>query len=106
MAERDDSIKKVIKAYLEAITQKNINVEKAYLFGSYARGRAEDSSDIDIAIISKDFSGERFIDRRLIVPLRREIDRRLEPIPYHPDNFKENDPLVLEILQNGIEIAY
>jgi len=33
-----------------------------------------------------------------------KIDRRLEPIPYLPENFKENDPLVIEILKNGIEI--
>lgn len=81
-----------------------LRIEKVYLFGSYAHGTYREDSDIDIAIVSKDFTGDRFADRRRVVPLRRKIDRRLEPIPYIPENFKENDPLVMEILKNGIEI--
>lgn len=104
MAENKNSIRRIIKTYLGAVTQNNIKIEKAYLFGSYAHGTALKDSDIDIAIISKDFSGDRFADRRRVVPLRRKIDRRLEPIPYTPENFIENDPLVIEILRNGIEI--
>jgi predicted nucleotidyltransferase len=101
---KKDKIKKIVKTYIDLIARNNIKIDKVYLFGSYARGNAGDDSDIDVAIISKDFSGDRFIDRRLVVPLRRKIDRRLEPIPYRPENFKENDPLVVEIIRNGIEI--
>lgn len=104
MAQVDGSIIKVIKNYIGNIARHNIRIEKVYLFGSYARGTAGTDSDIDIALISKDFSGDRFNDRRRIVPLRRKIDRRLEPMPYRPENFKQNDPLVIEILQHGIEI--
>jgi predicted nucleotidyltransferase len=104
MAESKDAIRRIIRTYIGVIAKNNINVEKVYLFGSYARGTAVDDSDIDIAIVSDDFSGDRFADRRRVVPLRRKIDRRLEPIPYRPENFKENDPLVVEILKNGIEI--
>lgn len=104
MAESKDTIRRIIDRYIEIITDKNIKVEKVYLFGSRARGTAGEDSDIDIAIVSKDFSGDRFIDRRLVVPLRRKIDKRLEPIPYRPENFKENDPLVVEILRTGIEV--
>ncbi|NIM77920.1 MAG: nucleotidyltransferase domain-containing protein, partial [Candidatus Aminicenantes bacterium] len=103
MAEIKDAIRRIIKTYIGVIAKNNINIEKMYLFGSYARGTAVDDSDINIAIISDDFSGDRFADRRRVVPLRRSIDRRLEPIPYRPENFKENDPLVVEILKNGIE---
>jgi predicted nucleotidyltransferase len=104
MAERVNRIRKIIKNYIGIMLKNNIKVEKVYLYGSYALGKASDDSDIDIAVVSKDFSGDRFMDRRRIVPLRREVDRRLEPMPYHPDDFKENDPLVLEILQHGLEI--
>lgn len=104
MAESQDMIRKIIKNYIGVITKKNIKIDKVYLFGSYAKGTSDGNSDIDIAIVSKDFSGDRFSDRRLLVPLRRKIDRRLEQIPYRTENFKENDPLVVEILKNGIEI--
>jgi len=105
MAESKNSIRRIIKTYIGVVAKNNIKIEKVYLFGSYARGTALKDSDIDIAIVSKDFSGDRFADRRRVVPLRRKIDRRLEPMPYTPDNFKENDPLVVEILSNGIEIT-
>jgi uncharacterized protein len=104
MANSQAAIRKIIRAYLKVIADNNIKIEKAYLFGSYARGTYREDSDIDIAIVSRDFSGDRFADRRRVVPLRRRIDRRLEPIPYLPEDFKENDPLVIEILKNGIEI--
>lgn len=104
MPESRDQINNIIRQYMALIKKNNIMIEKAFLFGSYANGNPTDWSDIDVAIISTDFSGDRFTDRRKVVPLRREIDRRLEPIPYRPEDFKENDPLVVEILRNGIQI--
>ena len=104
MAKDIDRVKSIIKKYINTVQKNNILVEKTYLFGSYARGTASEDSDIDIAIISKDFKGDRFYDRRRIVPLRRNIDRRIEPIPYRPNDFTKYDPLVIEILTNGIEI--
>lgn len=104
MVESQDAIRRIIKSYMGIVAKNKIRIDKVYLYGSYARGTAGENSDIDIAIVSKDFSGDRFSDRRIVVPLRRKIDRRLDPIPYRTENFKENDPLVVEILRNGIEI--
>jgi predicted nucleotidyltransferase len=104
MVENIDSIKPILRKYLELVKEKKIKIDKAYLFGSYLRGNATEDSDIDIAIISRDFLGDRFEDRKLIVPLRRNIDRRIEPIPYRPEDFSIPDPLVIEILNHGIEI--
>jgi len=105
MAKNINTIRKIIKRYSKVIGDNNVKIDKLYLFGSYAKGGAQNDSDIDIAIISRDFKGDRFIDRRLIVPLRRGIDRRIEPIPYRPEDFKESDPLVSEIVRSGIEIT-
>lgn len=104
MAEKIDSIVSIIKEYIQEVTHHNITIDKLYLFGSYANGTASDNSDIDVAIVSKNFMGDRFLDRRTIIPLRRKIDRRIEPIPYRPEDFSESDPLAAEILRNGIEI--
>jgi len=104
MAENIDQIKSILKQYIKIIKQHKIEIEKIYLFGSYALGTATDESDINIAIISNDFEGDRFLDRRKIVPLRRKIDRRIEPIPFRTEDFKKSDPLALEIMTHGIEI--
>lgn len=63
-----------------------------------------EDSDIDIVIISKDFQGISFLDRGKIVPLRRKIDVRIEPVPYRPEKFNEGDPLAAEVMANGEEI--
>jgi predicted nucleotidyltransferase len=104
MADDIDKIKLIIQEYIKLLEQNSISVEKLYLFGSYAQGTANEHSDIDIAIVSRDFKGDRFLDRRLIVPLRRQIDRRLEPMPFRSRDFQKSNPLALEIMENGIEL--
>ena len=45
--------------------------------------------------------GDRYSDRRLIVPLRRGIDSRLEPIPFTPDDYAKGGMLIDEIKSTG-----
>lgn len=93
-----------IKEYLAELRKHNINIERVFLFGSYVRGNYHPDSDIDIAIISKDFQGIRFYDRDKLVPLRRKIDVRIEPIPFRPEDFSDDDPLAAEVIATGEEI--
>ena len=53
---------------------------------------------------SDDFSGNRYLDSLKIIPFRRNIDNRIEPVTYKPDDFNETDPLVAEIKSHGIEL--
>jgi predicted nucleotidyltransferase len=102
---QEGSIKKVIKSYVEALRNDGIPVEEVILFGSCVRGGAKEESDIDVAIVSDAFSGDRFEDRRRIVPLRRGIDSRIEPIPLTPEAFASGGNLIDEIKKTGIKIA-
>jgi len=54
------SVKESIKNELIRILTKYNTVEKALLFGSRARGDFKKTSDIDIAIFSKDISEKQF----------------------------------------------
>ncbi|MFH0887405.1 MAG: nucleotidyltransferase domain-containing protein [bacterium] len=103
MAARAD-IKDKAKKFLEEIHKHKIRVSKAYLYGSYAKGEARQDSDIDIAIISPDFSGNRYFDTLKIISMRRNIDCRIEPVTYKPEDFEDSDPLVAEIKSTGMEI--
>jgi predicted nucleotidyltransferase len=86
------------------LEEQGIHVDAAILFGSFAKGTAREESDIDVALISEAFSGDRFDDRRRIVPLRRAIDSRLEPMPFRPEGFAGGGNLVDEIKRDGIRI--
>lgn len=104
MAEDFNRIRELIHIYIQELEKNGLKIEKAILYGSYARGNQNEFSDIDFALISKDFTGERFDDRRKIIPLRRQIDERLEPMPFLPEDFHEGSPLAAEIMDHGIEI--
>ena len=101
MASSKASIINLIKKYIARLKENNISVEKVLLFGSYMQGTSREDSDIDIAVISSVFKGDRYSDRRLIIPLRRGIDSRIEPIPFTPEDYAEGGMLIDEIKSTG-----
>ncbi|MEW6200518.1 MAG: nucleotidyltransferase domain-containing protein [bacterium] len=92
------------KRYLNELRKHNINVKKAYIYGSYAKKTFNEFSDIDLAVISDDFTGDRFEDAIKIIPYRRKIDNRIEPMPYRSEDFNKEDPLVTQILKTGVKV--
>jgi hypothetical protein len=96
---------KAVKRYIAELERNKIPVRKAIIFGSYARGVARKESDIDVALISEAFSGDRFEDRRIIIPLRRKIDNRIEPLPFRPEDFENGGILAEEIRKTGIAVS-
>jgi len=101
MAVSADSIKNIVRKYVRRLRENNIPVQQALLFGSYAKGTHQKDSDIDVAIISPLFKGDRFSDRRLIVPFRRGLDSRIEPMPFTQADFEEGGILIDEIKKTG-----
>jgi predicted nucleotidyltransferase len=99
-----DSIMSIVKRYIEELRKHDIPVREALLFGSYVKGTIKEESDIDVALISDVFTGDRFEDRRKIVPLRRTIDNRIEPTPFSPMIFARGGILVHEIKRTGVKV--
>ena len=81
MVENKDRLNKIINSFLEEI-QKKYRIDNAYLYGSFAKGTFNKWSDIDIAIVSSDFSGDLFEDRLSLMRLASTIDDRIEPRPF------------------------
>lgn len=104
MAQATVGIIEAIRRYVRALEEQGIHVDDAILFGSFAKGTAGVESDIDVALISEAFTGDRFDDRRRIVPFRRAIDNRIEPMPFRPERFADGGNLVDEIKKDGIRI--
>ena len=81
----------------------NYNYIKIILFGSYAKGNYHEDSDIDIAVVLKDYSN--LMDIQLdLMRLRRKIDSRIEPHPFRESEFELSNPIVNEIVKYGKEI--
>ena len=82
---------------------KESGVSVASAFGSYAK-RSSKSIDIDVAVISSDFSDDRFEEGIKLSVIAGQIDNRLEPVLFTPGSFVEDDPLVWKIKKDGIPI--
>lgn len=106
MAQKADrKIEKTVKSYLEQLERIGIHVQQAFLFGSYASGKHDEWSDIDLAIVSRDFIGNRFEDRNKIRKITLQVNSDISPMPYRPEDFNDSDYFVKEILKTGIRIV-
>lgn len=93
---------KIANEYADALSQKYSFI-KIILFGSYAKGNFHEESDIDIAVVFKDFNNLHEMQLQLM-RLRRKIDSRIEPHPFRESDFNISNPVVNEIIKFGKEI--
>lgn len=99
--DKRDAVNLAVK-YADAVSSK-YDFVKIILFGSYAKGTNNPDSDIDIAVVLKDYSN--LIDIQLdLMRLRRKIDSRIEPHPFREKDFTIANPIVYEILKYGHDI--
>ncbi len=92
----------IARIYANVVRDK-YSLIKVILFGSYAKGNFNEDSDIDIAVVFKDF--DNLLDMQLeLMRLRRKIDSRIEPHPFRESDFDLSNPIVTEIIKYGEEI--
>ncbi len=99
----DQSVIETAKKYIKQIPE-SMELKKAYLFGSYAKGNERDDSDIDIALVIGKMD-DFFATQMQLMRIRRKIDLRIEPHPIYDQDFNIQNPLAYEIQQNGIELV-
>ncbi len=91
------TIKQIKENVNDVFTHYNVNF--CYLFGSYAKGKANESSDIDLLIDSPvtglDFYG-------LVEELRGRLKKRIDLL--NVDQLVNNRDLLKEVLKEGVKI--
>jgi len=93
----------IVKKYIKFLKENKYNIQKAYIFGSFATGKFNEDSDIDLAIIFKNLENG-FTTQIDLMKLRRKFDTRIEPHPFDEVDFTISNPFAKEILQTGIQI--
>jgi predicted nucleotidyltransferase len=95
----------ITQAQLENIIQQYakivgglISLDSMYLFGSYARGTAHTDSDIDLFVVSDDWTDNIIEDTMMLMRARRTVDLRIEPHPIRPEELNDN-PFVRSLRQ-------
>lgn len=91
--------------YIEAIKEKcakvfkDYKIEYCYLFGSYAKGKAKEDSDIDL-LISSTVKGLKFYG--LVEKLSNTLHKKIDLLD--KDQLVANPELLDEVLKDGIKI--
>lgn len=96
-------VRSVLRRYWRAL-EELIRVDRLVLFGSHARGNPHHDSDIDVAVISGDLSGDDLKDARRLLSSRLKTDLRIEPHFFRPEDFHLDNPLAAEIIETGLTI--
>ena len=103
----DKGVNKIIKNYILYLKKSNLEFDKVYLFGSYAKNKQSASSDIDLAFIFDKQKQIDYFDLQVqMLTLASDIDTRIEPHPMSSDDFTPENPLAFEILKSGKEILF
>jgi predicted nucleotidyltransferase len=104
MVKIPDKTRKIIDTYIDALNRNNIPIKEAILFGSYATGKYKEWSDIDIALVSDLFAGDRIDDKDKIRSITLSVSSEIEVLPFPPSDFTTQNPFVKEILKTGIKL--
>ena len=83
-----------------------ISVDKAILFGSYAKGYATELSDVDICFFLKNYNGKQRVEiiAELLKLGGKYPDVPFEPLVFESSEIDNDNPFVCEILTEGVEL--
>ena len=104
MAANYEAVKLEAKRYVsEACLE--LPIEKAFIFGSYAKGVASELSDVDIAFFVKDFGNHTRHEIGMeLLKLTQNYKAYFEPLVFPSSEIMHDNPFVNEILRTGQEV--
>jgi predicted nucleotidyltransferase len=104
MAANFKAVKEEAKLYADEI-RRHLPVDKAYLFGSYAKGTANELSDVDVCFFLRDYGGKERIDvGSFLLKIASDYKAYFESLVFETSEIELNNPFVNEILHTGLEL--
>ena len=104
MAANFEAVKEETRRYADEV-RRHLPVDKVYLFGSYAKGTADELSDVDVVFFLRDYGGKTRFDVGVqLLKLCRDYKAYFEPLVFETSEIERNNPFVNEILRTGLEI--
>jgi len=106
----DEKIAESIKEFAFSLEQLGIRVKRVVIFGSHATGKAEEHSDIDLAVISDDFKGTNIFGRLEIIGLalaRAKIMEPIEALAYTEEEYDSREQGTFigdEVRSKGVQV--
>jgi len=97
---------RIVREFVNALKRQGITIDRVILYGSYVNGTVRPDSDIDVAVVSKDFGKDRVEEGMTLFRIAGKIDPRLEPVPFSTKMYEKDTwiPLIYEIREKGEEV--
>lgn len=104
--------KKIIEiaAFIQKfLHRRRVRVEKIILFGSYARGDFSEDSDVDIAIVSKDFEDKDIFEKAQMLKglnwsLVKTFVLPFDIVPLASSEWEHSSSLIAQFARQGRQI--
>ena len=105
MAANIEAVRLAISGYVTEV-KNAMPIDRAFLFGSYAKGAARADSDIDLCFFSHNFENQPAVGiiSRLLSMTHKYRDVYIEPHIFPTSELQNDNPFVKEILRTGKEI--
>lgn len=97
----------LIKRFLE---DRNITADRIIIFGSYAKGNYTKDSDVDIAVVSRDFNEKDVFQRAEMLKglkwtLVEKFELAFDIVPVSLKQWQESSSLVVDFIKEGEVLA-
>lgn len=102
MVNRETAIK-TAESFVRDCQKNGLSFYKVLLFGSYAANRAHEWSDIDLLLVSDQFTDNVFENLKLFAKINIKYPL-IETHPYPTTYYQQSDSFLNEAKKNAIEI--
>ena len=100
------AVLEIISSFRKALESNRIRIDKLILFGSYAVGGYRQDSDIDVVVISRDFSDKNYWERiDILSSAIYDIFEPIEATAFTPEEWERGQSLIVDYAKNG-EVVY
>ena len=105
----DAQVLEAVKFFSAIVRENGVHIDDLILFGSFSTGTATPKSDIDIAIISKDFASKDIFERALMtkdaeIQTVRKFKVALDVLTLTPEEYHDPMSLIAGTLIKGIVV--
>ena len=90
------------KKFASQIRSEIDNKALVVLFGSYAKNKATERSDIDIAVVSETFGNNLAENFARLTVIAYGINVEIEPHPFTLESWNDVTPFISEIRKTGV----
>jgi predicted nucleotidyltransferase len=101
-----ETVLRIVSDFAKALEARNIKPQKIILFGSYSTNTQREDSDIDLVVISEDFTNKDYWQRIDVLSAAiATVLRPIEAIAMTPEEWESGESRIVEFARNG-EVVY